>query len=345
MGSTISPTVFAGTDKDYVQKLNTMAAALANGHNENHQLLLSAIGPGADLILRVFDRDGIVDAASYQLDFTNYVGGVQITIGRRPTFDVLHGDVDTSFAWATFGGTKDLVQQVGDLLLDASAIITGLPKTIFIGIPASGVAQLFEDQTAGNVLYIWSMSYNGFSFDTFKRLGPILPGYETLKAMTAFPRYNTLYDGDTNWVDGPAGQVSDTEIVTLGDAVDNGIGLEGSVEGLGFLVSAHKVGDDHWNAPTGNPPDSLVTLKVVSAAVDWTGEIEIDVGQVPDTIFVPILAGVGDLKFITEVRRFTLERVSIGSAVVSARGMTWGLLYRPLLGAAAPKDSTTVEVI
>lgn len=336
---------FAAADLDYVEKLNSNGAILENATNSHSQQLLSSVGPGADLILRVFDRDGIVGRESYWLDVENYVGGVIIDIGRRPAPDPLRGEVDTSYAWGTFGGTKDLVQVTGDTNLDASAIIAGIPKTIYVGIPAGGVPNFFEDTLAANIIYIYSMTYDGFSFSNIRRRAHILPGYETLKEMAAHARSLQVYDPDTDWIDGPPLQLSDTEIVTFGDEVDNAIGVLAAVEVIGFFVSIHKSGDDHWNAPTGNPPDSNVKLKVVSAALDWTGEMEIDAGQVPDTVFALVLPAVGDLKYVTEVRRFNLELVSVGSAVTSARGMTWGLIYRPLIGAPVPKDDSVVGMI
>lgn len=328
---------FAAGDIDYVAKLNNNNAALESEVNNLSAQVAGTIGPGGPLILDVFDRDGIVGAHSYRLDLDQYPGGTVIKIGRRPTFNPVFGEVDVSVGWGTFAGTKARVEQVGDVDLDAASIVAGLPKTIFVGVGSSGTAQLFEDSVTPNVLYVYSMTWNGFSLSDFKRLAPILPGYELHKALLA-PKLIQIHDGETDWVSDTIGK---TEIVLPGHSDDNEIDVEGSMEVLGFFVSSHEVSDDGFNAPGGNPPtDSIVRLDVKSDAVKWNlTDIELDMGTTPDTVYVKVdEAAVGDDRFVVEVKRFHLERTLLGDFVTSARNFTWGIIVRPLIGTPVPRD-------
>lgn len=341
----------AASDADWIAKINSMMDDIATAINTHHQEILSQLGPGALLTLDMFDRPGVVGSHSYQLDIENYGGGAQIDIGRRPTFDAAKGETDLSIAWINAGGTQARVTQSGDVELDATQFLTGLPKTIYVGVPVTGAATLYQDTTDPNVLYLYSMTWDGANLTDIKRRRPILPGYELFKEMAGEPRVLQVYDGDTNWVDGPAGgQESETEIVSLGDPLDNEIGISGQIQALAFVIHAHRQEPGSWWDPTGDPPDSIVTLKIVDDEGDeWSDPatpIEIDVGQVPDSIFVALNPAIPDDKeYMTEIRRLHLELVSIGSTVVSARGFTWGLIYRPLLGAPVPKDGTEVDLI
>lgn len=331
-------------DIDYISQINTNWATIEGAINTLDAQILAAVGDGALLILDAFDRDGLVGAQSYQLDILNYAGGAQIDIGRRPVFNPALGEVDESIAWVTVGGNRTRVQQATDVTLDATSIVVTMPTTIFVGVGSSGTAQLFPDQTAANVLYIYSMTWNAFSLTNFRRLAPILPGYPTLQEIVKAPRIVQLFDSDTDWLVDLIGR---TEIVLPGEADDNAIGLEASMQVLGGFVSFHRGDFDGCHAPTGAAPDNELELRLTSAAVKWNLEqILIDCSNIPDTIFFRIdTAVVGDLRFVNEARRFQLEKISVGSSVVSARGMTWGLYVKPMIGLAIPKDESVVDDI
>jgi hypothetical protein len=340
-----SPDTLSGSDSDFIAKLNAMFIGLQTAINTHHQELLISVGAGAALVVDEFDREGIVGAYSYQLDFDNYAGAGLIDIGRRPVAVPLQGDADISIAWGDFGAGKVRVFQSSDVTLNATAFATGLPKTIYVGVGAAGSAQFYEDTTDPNILYLYSVTWDGFTLDSWKRLVPILPGYTFHQEMAGEPRLVDVDDHLTDWVT-PGILASETKIVTLGDPLDNAIGVNGQVEVVGFLLHAWEQGDDGWNAPAHNPPDSLVTLRVRSAGVTWSKEnIEIDCGQVPDSIFVEVDPAIGDLKYVNEVRRFDLELVSVGSGVTSARGFTWAAVTRPIIGSPVAKDGTTVGLV
>jgi hypothetical protein len=338
----LSLTDFNASDLDYVQKLNNNNTAIEAAINTLQAQVLASVGEGVDLILDTYDRDGIVGSTSYVLDLDNYPGGSQITIGRRPGPSFV-GEIDKSIAWGTYSGERFRVSMSGDLVLDAISIVSGLPKTIYVGIPSSGVPQLFESGIVINVLYAYSMTWDGYSLKDFKRLAPILPAYSTIQAIAGAPHFFPLFDTETDWLSEIVGSC---EITLPGAQDDNEILVDGSVEVLGFFMTAGKAGPDGFAASGVTPEDNLVSVKVVSELEDWTETpFEFDASNVPDTIFKKINPALGVKKFITEVQRFTLERVALGSFVTSARAFTWGIIYRPLIGIAIPKDQTKVVLI
>lgn len=342
---TVTVITFDASDADFIQTLNSFVGDVANAVNTHHQELLSAIGPGALLIEDVFDRDGIVGEHSYQLDIPNYTGGTTITIGRRPVPIAARGEVDVSIGWITIATGKTRITLTGDLVLSGAAVITGLPKTIYVRVGASGVPQVLETEADTNLMTLYKATWDGFSWTNITRTAHILGGGTTLMALAGEPRRLLIHDGQTNWVD-PGVLDSDTELVTLGRAVDNGIGIDGEVEILGFEIHPHRATAGGWFAPSVNPPESLVTLRVVSEAEEWTAaNFEIDCGQAPDSLFAAVAGAIGSKKFVNELRRFRLELVSVGSGVVSARGFSWGVIYAPVLGASVPKDSTALDQI
>lgn len=332
---------FTAAMTDYVQKLNNNNSATIAEVNRLAALIEASSGDGALLLLDLWDRDGLVGSHSYVLDLDNYPGGATITIGRRPA--PTGQEVNISVAWATYAGSKQRVLQSGDVVLNAAGIITGLPKTIYVGIPSGGTAQLYEDTVTPNVLYAYSMTWDGFSLSELKRLAHILPAYTTLQKIAGSPQLIQIFDSETDWV---SDTISSTEIVLPGAADDNDIGFDGSLEVLGFFVHASKKDDDGMNAPVGNPPDSVVKFKVMSEAIAWSDDFELDCGNIPDSIFLPVkTSNVGDDRFVREVQHFTLERTSLGSSVTSARAFTWGVVVRPIIGIAIPKDNNEVTLI
>jgi hypothetical protein len=332
---------FIGSMTDHISKWNNNFTLIEAAFVDIYQQLTAIAGEGARLILDAFDRPGIVGEASYRLDIDGYSGGSQITVGRRPVADPLLGDTDISVAWINTGSAMLRVELDGDVVINAAAILTGLPKTIYVGIPSTGVPQFYEDTLTPGVLYVYSMTWDGFQLTTFKRLGTLLPGYSTLQAGIAAPRMIGIFDGETDFIGDIQGS---TSIVLPGAADDNGIDVDGSMEVVGFYAAFSKNGPDGMYAPSG--PDNRIRFKIVSNGVTWTeSDFEFDCSMVADEVFRRVAGGVGDDKFVTTVRRFDLERTFKGAHVASARAFTWGLIVRPLLGAPMPKDTTRVSQI
>ena len=305
---------------------------------------IAAVSPeGSQLLLDMFDRDGVVGPTSYVLDLENYDGGKNITIGRRPVFNPALGDQDKSVAWLITATSRARVEMVGDLSITPAAFITGLPKTVYVGVGSNGTPQFFEDTSTPFVLYLWSMLWSGTQMTQFKRMSPFLNGYTLTQAMAGRAYKDQVFDAVTNWLDSPLR--SATDVVILGDKESNGL-VDMSAEVVGFFVSPSDSSADGWFAPAGNPPASEVRLEVESEGAIWSKEeIVIDCGQVPDTVVVGVNAAIGDDRFIDEVQRFVLKKVSVGSAVVSATGFTWGPILRNLYGLAKPKDTTILDQV
>ncbi len=340
--ASITLLVQTASTKTYIADINANWATIEAAINDLDAQIFALFGDGALLLLDWFDRDGIIGAASYQLDILGYAGGSEITIGRRPVFNPILGEKDESIAFITVGGTRTRVVQTNDLVLNASVIVVTIPTTIFIGVGSAGPAQVFPDQIAANVLYIYSLTWDGFSMKDFRRIAPIMGGYSLLQEMNQAPRERTIFDSDTDWL---VDTVSRTEIVMPGIGDDNEIALEAPRQVIGGFVEFHRGDFDGCHAPAG--PDNLLKLRLTSAAVKWNlGEIEIDCSNIPDTVYFKIDEPVvGDLRFVTEVRRFQLEKLSVGLDVVSARGMSWGLFYKPIIGTAIAKDESVLGEI
>jgi hypothetical protein len=337
---------FAASDTDYVEKFNANFAIIESFCNGLEAQLVAAGVDGQALLLDLWDRDGLVGPQSYVLDVDNYAGGATITIGRRPVFNPTLGEVDVSIAFGTFGGTKVRVTQSGDVVLNAATIVTGLPKTIYVGIGSNGTPQLYEDTSTINVLYVWSMTWDGLQMTNFKRIAHILDAYATLQALHNSPKTIQIFDPETNFV---SDYIGGTEIVLPGAASDNGIDVDGSFEVVGLFFLATKAGIDGFSAMAGNPlpDDVMVRFNIESDGVVWNDTVfEIDASNVPDYLYKKVNVGVvGDDRFVTERRRFEIRRESIGSFVTSARAFVWGLLVRPIIGLPVPRDTTRVVTI
>lgn len=309
---------------------------------------VSAVGgEAAQLITDVFDRDGLVGARSYVLDTDAYEGGASISIGHRPAADLAHGDVDLSIAWGTFAGVKKRVTLDGDAVLNAAGIVSGLPKTIWVGIPSDGTPQLYEDDVTPNVLYAYSMCWDGFQFTEFTRIAPILPGYDLMRDLANFQREYKVDDLETDFLEDVEAQ---SALITPGDAADNEIGVKGAREILGFFIDFPGDQEDGLWAPNGE--DNKLVLKITLEGDPWSydedaesEEIEIDASQAENFFQIPLHPDVGVSRFIFDHVRFKLELVSIGADVVSARRFTWGYYWRPLFGAQLPVDSEKVNLI
>jgi len=333
---------FSAVQKNYIQQLNNNNTAIMAAVNALQAQVLAAIGEGSDLVLDTFDRPGFVGAASYRLDLDNYTGGLTMDIGRRPEANLAYGEVDESVAWGTFAGEKSRVKQVGDVTLNFGIVTTGLPKTVYVTVGSDGVPQLDESDATPNVVYLYSMTYDGFSvdLDTIKRMSPILPGYSLIQDVAGAPVQMRQLDTVTDWLEDLE---SSTGVVVMGSAEDNEIGIDGQVEVLGFFLHVDAEGPDGFEAAEGGD-DTTVKVRVVTAPGDvWSAEdIEIDANEVPDDYFVEVDSAIQSRRFITEVTRFYLERVSVGAHVVNAGCFTWGVIVRPLFGTPVPKDDTTV---
>jgi hypothetical protein len=299
-------------------------------------------GEAAGLINDAFDRDGLVGAHSYRLDLLNYAGGSTITIGRRPTAVSGHGDLNVSVAWGTFGGVKKRVTLNGDLPLDAMSVPqTGLPKTIYIVIPSDGTPQFTDSAVLPNAIYAYSMSWDGYAIDTatIKRMAPLLGAYETLKALHDDVQIHQVTDETTDWI---SEDESRRGLILPGSSIDTGIAIEGSKRPVGGFISI----DEGWDSVEGD--DNKLVLELLDDEDNrWNLDpIEIDCSQAPDTfLFLVDEVTLANKIFVTERRRFRLSRVSIGTKVCAAQGMTWGLFLQPVLGTPVAKDTAKVSSI
>lgn len=335
---------FAGSDKNYVQKLNANNAVLEAAVNSLQAAILGSVGAGAALVTDLFDRPGVVGTHSYVLDTENYGGTSQIDIGRRPAPNPAYGEQDVSAAWGNFNGTFDRVQQDGDLTLDAASIDTGLPKTIYVAVTANGAPQFFESDSVPNVVYCYSMTWDGVTLTDFKRLCAILGGHSLLADIAKRPHCFMIFDTETDWVSDELGMSS---IFLPGSFEDNEI-AEMSYEVIGFFAVANRADDDGFAAPQPEveADDNHVKWKVVSEGEDWTFEdFDFDCSNVPDAIFIPVASGIGDERFVTEGRTFEMERTHLGANVLSARAFQWAVVCRPVYGPAMPKDDAFVDQI
>lgn len=328
--------------EDYPAVLQANLDAIESAINALAQQILAASGDGADLILDVFDRPGFVGTHSYVLDRDAYTGGPQITIGRRPAPNVPAGEQDVSVAWGVFGGQRQRVQQNGDIELDASPFLSGLPTTLYVGIGSSGTAQLYDDNVTPNVLYVYSMTWDGFSLKNFRRLGHYLPAYSLFQSLVKHAHVVQVQDFETQWTSDLAAEVS---LPLHGGPLANEIGVNHAVELVGGFIDIPKGGAGRFYAPSAIK--NKLKLKLMSAGVKVNaGDLEINVASTPDRIYFTIDAeAMGDERYVTEVADFRLERVSIGDHVVSARGYTLGLFVRPMIGQAIPKDGDAVDQV
>jgi len=327
----------------YKNKINANFAALESGFNGLEAQVVAAGVDGQLLLLDIYDRPGLVGPQSYQLDLVAYAGGSTIKCGRRPAAVVGLGELDKSIGFVNAGGSKVRVECAGDTTLDAATITASLPKTIYVGIPSNGVPQLFEDLGSVNVLYAWSMTWDGFSLTSFKLMAPILMSHQTIKDTLATPRLLHVFDNETNWVDDPEGF---TVIVLPGASDDNEIGVEGSMEVLGFFAHAVRADANGYYAPAGAGEDIKVYFDVESEGIAWTDTpFEFDCSSIPDYQFRPVAAGIADDKYVSTVRPFRLVRTTLGAQVLSARCIEWGVIVRPILGLPVPKDESRVHVL
>ncbi len=346
MTNALSLSTFAAADTDYVAKLNADARATESAVNTLFELVENTFGDGALLISDLFLYDGIIGDESFVLDVPAYTGGGQITVGRRPVAPVFAGETSESAAWLTVSGRRTRIVVSVDTELDADAILEGIPKTIYVVVTSGGDVQLEEEADVANELYLYSMTWNGFSLSDFVRMAPILPGYQLLKRIAAPMLPIQLYDPDTNFVD----DVESVTMLTIPGAPDESgpLAIPGGFEVLGGFVSFNKAGLDGAYAPGATGADSKLVLEVRSDDVVWNVEedLEVNVNLAPNTQYWRVDESVVGLdRFCNEYREFRLVRASIGSGVISARAFTWGLYVRPIIGAAVGKDTDKLDMI
>ncbi len=327
-------TIAEGT-MDYPATIDANFAAIASFVNSLAAQISAAVGDGAQLILDAFDRPGIVGSASYQLDLEAYDGTALITVGRRPVYDAAKGDQDVSVAFVRYGGDLHRCFMNGDVAVNAGGIVSGLPKTVYMGIPADGTPQFYEDTSSTEVLYIYSMTWDGIALSDFQRIANILPGYTFHQDLVGAPVCRQLYDGDTDWL---AHDESKSGIQFGGSWDDNEVDLADVRQITHGFVDMSSAGDDGFLASGG--PDPIVELELWDETDTRCNleDILLDASNVPDTVYFKIdPATMLAERFTTHYKRFRLVKVSVGAAVESARGFSWGLFHTPVLGTPIPK--------
>lgn len=339
---------FANNDRDYVAKLNANFAALAAAVNSLQSAISGGVGPGAQLITDVFDRSGVVGTRSYQVDLDGYAGGALLTIGYRPAPNLAYGELGVSAAWVNTGDAFERVQMATDAVLNFAGIVSGLPKTVYVVLSSSGVPQLVEVDNQPNVLYLYSMTWDGDQIDvaSIVRLTPILPGYELIKDIARRPQMIGLFDPETDWVSDEDGMTS----VLLPGAVDpvEETFAEMAYEVIGFYLNVTRADEDGFSAPgeSVEADDNHVKFKPQSDGADWTDDpFDVDCSNVPDFQFLPVSESIGLDRYVTLARTFELTRVSLGALVNSARAFQWGVLVRPIYGPPFAKDVNFVDQV
>lgn len=336
---------FAKTDRNYVQKLNSNFSAIQAAINSLQAAISGGIGPGSQLITDVFDRQGVIGTRSYQLDLDAYAGGALLDIGYRPAPNLAYGELAVSAAWVNTGESFERVQMATDATLNFAAFIA-VPTTIYVILPGNGTPQLTENDAVPNVLYLYSMTWDGGSVDvaSIRRMYHLLPGYELIKDMARRPQMLSLFDPETDWVTDEEGQTS----ILIPGATDEENFAEMAYEVLGFFVNATRADDDGFSAPgeVVDPEDNHVKWKITSEGEDWTDdEFDFDCSNMPDFQFIPISDAIGDDRYVVESRTFEMVRTHLGPAVNSARAFQWGVLVRPLFGPPFAKDTNFVDQI
>jgi hypothetical protein len=328
-------------NKTYPSIVKANFDAIASAINDLEAQILAVSGDGAQLLLEIFDRNGIVGSTSYRLDLGTYAGGSAITIGRRPTFDAAKQEKNVSVAFGTYGGQKTRVTLTGDVVLDAASISAGLPTTIYVGIPSNGTPQLFPDNSNPEVLYAYSLCWDGYALTCPKYECPILEAKSTLDDVAGAPATERIFDNATDWL---AHNESRSTIVLAGSGDTSETGLNLSRQVLGGFIAAGPADADGWSCPGG--AGSLLTLELWDDQDRrWNFEdIVIDVQATPTRVFFTIDPVIGDDRWATDVVEFRLVKISMGGDILSARGFSWGLDTVPVIGTPIAKNDTLINV-
>lgn len=329
---TVSLQTFAASNKDYVARLNNNFSALKAATEALQSAILGSVGAGAQLVTDLFDRGGVV--RGYELDEENYDGSEDITI-------------TAGVAWGDFNGTFDRVTLAEDLEINASAITSGLPKTVYIVITANGAPQFVESDALPNVVYAWSMTWDGIGYSEFKRLGTLLPGYDLVEDIARRAEIISIFDTETDWLSDEEGK---TSIMLPGANTDNEL-ADMVYEVIGFVAQAVRSDEDGFYATEEDPEDTdrdHVKFVVHSEGEDWIDPedpFDFDCSEGADYQFKPVNPALEASVYITEAQTFELVRTYLGDFVESARAFNWGVVVRRVYGPAMPIDTNFVDGI
>ncbi len=324
---------------DYPAVIEANFAAIQAFVNSLAAAISAAVGDGAQLVMDAFDRPGIVGETSYRLGLEEYDGTAIMLCGRRPAYDVVKGDQDLNVAYVRYGGDLHRVFVAGDTEMNAGAIVSGLPKTIYVGIDSSGTPQFYEDTSSTEVLYVYAIDWDGVELDvdSIVRMAEILPGFPTIQALHNAVKVRQAYDGDTDWL---AHDESKSALVFAGDPTDNDVDLRDVMEVTHGFIDMPDAGGFYAVGA-----DNKVELELWDDTDTRCNEEDIllDCSMAPDTVFFKIdKTAMGRERFITKYKRFRLVKVAVGGGVESAAGFTWGLYCKPVLGNSVPKDDTRI---
>lgn len=330
---------FAAPQKDYVARLNNNNTAIKAAVEALQAQVLASSGAGSQLLLDIIDRAGVLGADSYVLDIDGYDGSDSIDVGTAGV---------TSKAWGDFSGSFDRVTLSGGsspATVSAAAIVSALPKTIYMVVPANGTPQFTELDNVPNVVYLYSMTWDGISLTEFKRLATLLPGYSLIEDIASRAEIIWIYDTETDWISDEQGMSS---VLLPGANSDNDL-ADMNYEVLGFVVNCTRTDEDGMYASQDDEDDAdrnHVKWKVTSEGEDWTSEdFDFDCSDMPDFQFIAVAEGLVASTFITEARTFELERTYLGDLVESARAFQWGIVVRRIYGPAMPLDRDFVNGI
>src|SRR6185295_6867665 len=113
----------------------------------------------------------------------------------------------------------------------------------------------------------------------------------------------------------------------------------------GGYVDIPKGGPGAFHCPGGSD-NKLVLRFMLNGVQIHEDDVEIDVSNAPDRVYFSIDAdALGRDQYVVDASEVTIERVSIGADVVSARGCTYGLFLQPIIGIQIPKDEDSVDQI
>ncbi|HLF95293.1 MAG TPA: hypothetical protein VJB14_17635 [Planctomycetota bacterium] len=333
----ITLTLPAAGSTTYVADNNGNFTIIEDAINTLQTQVLTLGGENADLINDLYDRAGIIGDHSYQLDVAAYAGGASITVGRRPA-PTSPPEENESIALVSVNGVLTRVVRSGDIALSAAAIIAGLPKTIYVGVPANGVPQFYEDTTDLSVLYVWSMTWDGADLTAFRRICPILPHYTLVQSIADRVQKISAEDHESNYLAASGGTIA-IALPGTENAGGNGIGIRDGLEVVGFYATiGSKQEDGLWtDTPvSGAGSGTQLRLDVRSAGVTWSDDpLTFDAtAAFPQTVYAAVDVGVvASSRFVFTKRHFTLRAEHVGGELSAASpNLTFGILARPVHG-------------
>jgi len=202
-----------------------------------------------------------------------------------------------------------------------------------------------EADNIPNVVYLYSMTWDGIGYTDFMRLFIMLPGYELIEDIASRTEIIDIFDTETDWLSDATGM---TSILLPGANSDNEL-ADMVYEVIGFVVNACRPDEDGFYATETDPDDAdrnHVKFKVTSEGEDWTSEdFDFDCSDMPDFQFIAVNPALEASVYITEAQTFELERTYLGDFVESARAFQWGIVVRRVYGPAMPIDPDFVDGI